>query len=186
MDSSENIIQISQSWWIKHEGVILAAEEINVEKQDGWFGDERNDWEERNQKIKKGWCKLWKAADWKVPDQYNLIVALNPLMSWQDLLYVASLSVIQSLALFYALHPPLWQQAAVWSFWRRSEAALLDLKQESFGSPMSMALSESVAVQVDVRRRAREWLTSQPRELLGNNLRIPSFAFNAPLQAPSC
>lgn len=37
--------------------------------------------EKRNQKIKKGWCKLWKPADGKVPDQYNLIVAVNPLMS---------------------------------------------------------------------------------------------------------
>lgn len=35
MDSSDNIIEISQSWWKKHEEVFLAAEEIDVEKQDG-------------------------------------------------------------------------------------------------------------------------------------------------------
>lgn len=73
-------------------------------------------------RLRKGGVNSGSLQTWKVPDQYNLIVALNPLMSWQD---VASLSVKQSFALCYALHP-LCRQAAAWS-WRRSEVALLDL-----------------------------------------------------------
>lgn len=130
-------------------------------------------------RLRKGAVNSGSLQTWKVPDQYNLIVALNPLMSWQD---VASLSVKQSFALCYALHP-LCRQAAAWS-WRRSEAALLDLNNlyhrcESLGqNPFPrMWMWEGTFVSDQhlnlANSRKRTWGSLPP-------------AFNAPLQTASC
>lgn len=95
---------------------MLDTGRINADVQNGlleWW----QDWlKSRGIKgLRKAVVGSERYTDWKASDQYNLITVLNPLTSWQDSLYLASLSLIPSWSLFYLICFTLLKQAATWS-----------------------------------------------------------------------
>lgn len=82
---------------------------INADAQDGLLERWQDSLKSRGIKgLRKAVVGSERCTDWQASNQYNLITVLNPLTSWQDSLYLASLSLIPSwsllfLDLFYSL-----------------------------------------------------------------------------------
>lgn len=186
-----------------HEGLMwtratLDSDWINADVQDGWLHWWKDRLKSRGiKRLRKAVVGSERYTDWKVSDQYNLITVLNPLTSWQDSLYLASVSLIPSLSVFYSLCFTFLKRAATWSgivflYWGEklrgetdamssgeiwSEASKDNFQFRRLGgvcatTPSSgnvnLSVSSLLSAQVVAWVHAYESLTSHPYELCKN------------------